>query len=724
MKTLTLMLVTSLIGGKCLSQIIIDSTKKIITQPNVEVIAIRAAEKAPFTTTTLNSKNLANINQGQDLPMLLNQTPSVTVNSDAGNGIGYTGIKIRGTDATRINVTINGVPYNDAESQGVYFVDIPDIVSSVSSIQIQRGVGSSTNGSGAFGATISMSTYEKNERPKLCWSSSFGSFNTIKNTLKLSSGLIGKHLTVDGRISGISSNGYVDRASAKLTSGMVTIAYSKGNTNIALNVISGKETTYQAYYGVLEATLKYNRTYNIAGTQKPNEPYKNEVDKYNQNHLQLIWNEKISSSLRFAATTFYTKGKGNYEQYRADEAYSNYGLPNYNEGNIAYTKTDLIRQQWLNNNYYGQIITLIYTKKNSELTFGGLVSKYDGDHYGQIIWATRGIAKNYKWYNNIGTKNENSGFVKWQLKLDKNITAYSDLQYRNVRYSTNGFRNNPMLKIAENYHFVNPKVGLHYNNDANTSQYSISYANSNKEPNRDDYETTLNTLPKAENLHNVEINYANKINKKINYTATLYYMYYKNQLILTGKINDVGATTRINTPTSNRAGIELVANYTLTPKLLISGNVTLSSNKIKQFNEYIDNYDNGTQLEIEHNNTDITLSPSVIAAATVQYSITEKLVISLFEKYVGKQYLDNTKNEDRKIADYFTKDLLLTYTPALKKIEHCSFKLGIYNVLNKKYEPNGYTYSFISNNIRSTENYYYPMAGTNYLISMQIGIGK
>src|SRR5687768_11018159 len=395
----------------------------LFLQP-VEIKAIRAADNAPFTKTNLTKKEIEKVNLGQDLPFILNQTPSVVVNSDAGNGVGYTGIRIRGSDATRINVTLNGIPYNDAESQGTFFVDLPDFSSSVGSIQVQRGVGTSSNGAGAFGATVNISTNEINDKSYVELNNSYGSFNTWKHTLKFGSGLLGKHFTIDARLSKISSDGYVDRASSDLKSFYASTAYLSENSSIRLNVFSGKEKTYQAWYGIPESYLHTNRTYNAAGTEKTGAPYENETDNYTQTHYQLFYNHKINSKIKFNVAGFLTKGAGYYEEYRADQDFSEYGLPDFNNGTAIITSTDLVRQLWLDNYFYGTIFSLQQQNKTTQFTLGGGWNKYNGKHYGIVTWALQGFPNDYRFYDLNANKSDFNIYVKIQQQLSKHWQGF------------------------------------------------------------------------------------------------------------------------------------------------------------------------------------------------------------------------------------------------------------------------------------------------------------
>jgi iron complex outermembrane recepter protein len=558
----------------------------------VEVSAVRAAEKAPFTKNTLTKKDIAKNNLGQDLPFLLNQTPSVVVNSDAGAGVGYTGLRIRGTDASRINVTLNGIPYNDAESQGTYFVNLPDFSSSVNSIQIQRGVGTSSNGAGAFGASINLSTNDINKQFYAELNNSIGSYNTFKNTLQFGSGILNKHFTIDGRLSRISSNGYIDRAKSNLKSFYFSAAYVSHKNSLRLNIFSGKEKTYQAYNGVAEYLLDTSRTYNPSGTEKKGDPYNNETDNYTQTHYQLFYNHKINNYWKGNIALFLTKGKGYYEQYKAAKELASYGLPIYIKGTDTVTNTDLVRRLWLDNNFYGTIFSLQYHKNKTDFTFGGGWNGYDGKHFGQIIWAKvqAAVPANYQWYNLPAHKKDFSVHSKWAQQWTKNFQSFVDVQFRNINYRITGFRDNPTLEIKNKYNFLNPKLGLTYTK--NNWQVYASYALAQKEPNRDDFEAGNNQQPKRELLNDFE---AGAETKKNNYSfsANLYYMKYKDQLVVTGKINDVGAYTRTNIPNSYRMGIELQGKYIFDKFLNVAANITFSKNKIKNFTEYLDDYDNG-----------------------------------------------------------------------------------------------------------------------------------
>lgn len=683
-----------------------------LLQP-VEITATRATDNSPVTKTLVTRKQIDNLNFGPDLPFILDQTPGVVVNSDAGNGMGYTGIRIRGADASRINVTINGIPYNDAESQGTFFVDVPDLASSAGNIQVQRGVGSSTNGAGAFGASINLSTNEIKEKPALNLSSSMGSFHSFKNTLSINSGLLKKHFTIDGRLSYLRSAGYIDRAFSRLGSGFISAAYISKNNSLRFNYITGKEKTYQAWNGIDAATLDTNRTFNTAGTEKPGQPYQNETDNYLQNHYQLFFNHKFTTVFKSSIAIFLTRGKGYYEQYKAGEKFSDYGLGNYHEGSDIITQSDLIRRLWLDNYFYGTVVSAEYKKDNTEIVFGGAWTGYDGRHYGQIIWADveNAVPANYEWYRLSAYKNDYSIFGKWTQQIARHWFTYVDLQGRIVHYKINGFRNNPDIISNHQYHFFNPKAGITYRNKFFTGY--ISYGRASKEPNRDDFEASAFDQPKPEKLNDIEAGIEIKkgtTSAGINF----YYMFYKDQLILTGKINDAGAYTRTNTPKSYRLGIEIQAKSKPFNWLEWSGNICLSRNRVKAFTEYIDDYDIGGQTEKIYRHTPIAFSPSITGSLNLCLIPVNNLEINFVSKYVNRQYLDNSGLKARSLNPYFLENIRIAYTIKPKNIGGIELYFNANNIFSKKYVPNGYSFSYIYGGEVNTENYYFPMATLNF----------
>jgi iron complex outermembrane receptor protein len=681
----------------------------------VEVRAIRASENSPFPKTNLSKKSIAKINTAADIPFLLNHTTAVVVNSDAGNGIGYTGIRIRGTDASRINITLNGIPFNDAESQGSFFVDLPDFSSSAGSVQIQRGVGTSSNGAGAFGASINFSTNEVIEKPYLEINNSGGSFNTFKNTVKIGSGLVADHFTTDLRLSRISSAGYIDRAASNLKSFYFSTAYLNKKSSLRLNIFSGKEKTYQAWYGISEADLRAgNRRVNYAGTEKPGEPYANETDNYRQDHYQFFFNHRFGKRMAFSTALFYVKGEGYYEQYKADEAYADYSLPNPNPGILT---SDMIRQLWLDNDFYGNVFSLNYKDNRADITLGGAVTNYDGSHFGKVIWAKNGLPYVKNWYDLNADKTDFSIYLKQQTQLANRWRLFYDLQYRRVNYTINGFRNNPSLVTNAVFDFFNPKTGISYS--IGKWKTYLSFAIANKEPNRDDFEAGATQQPKPERLHDWEVGIEyTRLNWNI--AANFYYMQYKDQLVLTGKINDVGAYTRSNIPQSYRTGIELQGAIKFSKQVNAAANIAFSKNKVKNFSEYIDDYDNGGQQIKNYPETHISFSPTVVSGGSLNILPLENWEISFPFKAVSRQYLDNTSDKNRSLNGFYIQDFRTVYTVSGKRNFKADFIFQLNNILGKRYEPNGYTFSYIYGGQLTTENYYFPMAGRNFMMTVNL----
>ena len=710
----------------------------------VEVRAIRASTLAPFTKTNFTKANIQKQNLGQDLPFLLNQTPSVVVNSDAGNGIGYTGLRIRGTDLTRINITLNGIPYNDPESQGVFFVDLPDFASSVSSLQIQRGVGTSSNGAGAFGASINFSTNEVNKNAYASFYNSFGSFNTLRHTVKTGTGLLNNHFTIDARLSKITSDGFIDRASSNLQSYYLSGAWLNDKSSIRLNVFSGKEKTFQAWSGIPEHKLFYNEDsllthyYNNIGsyyftkddsinlfTANPRKYnvylYPNQTDNYKQDHYQLFFNHAFSKGLTLSTAFFLTHGAGYYEEYKYNQKYSNYGVANYTAGNTIIKKTDLVRQLWLENDLYGGIFSLQYKNNFFDYSLGGSWNRFDGHHFGKIIWAQQGINKDHEWYRYPALKEDANVYGKMGYKITDQLYAMADIQYRFVKHTINGTRKFPLLTVSRNFNFFNPKLGLNYS----LKKFNLyaSYATANKEPNRTDFETgSAAQEPKPERLHDFEAGMEHK--GKAQYGATVYYMLYKDQLVLTGKLNDVGDAVRINVPDSYRLGLETWGTVQINKWLSVQGNITISNNKLKNYVDYIPKYDVNFDFTgydtVRLKNSDISFSPRLTAFGGINIQPIKNFEIALNNKGVSKQYLDNTSSENKKLKGYFVQDAQLRYSINKKTIRTAEVILQINNLWNKKYEANGYTFSYYYDTSLIKENFYYPMAGTNFLIALNI----
>ncbi|MFL5742827.1 MAG: TonB-dependent receptor, partial [Flavisolibacter sp.] len=517
--------------------------------------------------------------------------------------------------------------------------------------------------------------------------------------------------------SNISSDGYIDRASSHLRSFYFSTAYLSDKNDLRFNIFSGKEKTYQAWYGISEADLPVHRTINYAGTEKPGSPYDNETDNYRQDHYQLFFTHRFTTDLQMNLTGFLSNGQGYYEEYKANQDYASYGMDYPVVGNDTVMTTDLVRQLWLKNHFYGSVFSLQKKTQKSSWTFGGALTRYEGKHFGKIIWASEFLAGPHVYYDLDAFKHDANLYAKWQREITGDLSFFADLQYRRVNYHLNGFENNPTLFIDKIYDFFNPKIGLSYHRN-NWLAYA-SYSVAQKEPNRDDFEAAINQQPNPEHLRDLELGIERK-NSKTSWSADFYFMDYKNQLVLTGKINDVGAYTRTNIPKSYRAGVELQGSWMFAGWISASANLSLSRNKILNFTEYIDNYDNGTQKMNQYSKTDISFSPNAIGAATITLSPIHSFHIDLLSKYVGKQYLDNTSNASRMLHAYFTEDIRLIYSLQKSWLKNADIIFQVNNLFNRKYEPNGYTYSYYSNNQLTTENYYLPMAGTNWMMGINL----
>lgn len=684
----------------------------------VEVTAVRATEIAPVVKTNMNKVDIAARNTGQDIPYILQYTPGLLAFSDAGNGIGYTGLRIRGSDASRINFTINGIPYNDAESQGTFLVNIPDIASSTGSIQVQRGVGTTSQGTGSFGGGVHISTNEIDKEPSVVLSNTFGSYGSMKNTLLLNSGLYKKKFLADIRLSNVQSNGYIDRAETDLGSIYAALAWMNEKNSVRFNFIHGKERTYQAWNGVDETTLKDNRTYNSAGTEKPGTPYENEVDNYRQTHYQLFYNRTISNKWRANLTLFLTRGKGYYEQYKAEQTLAEYGIDGITNEPDPVLVSDLVRRLYLDNYYYGSVFSFQHKITKRDVTLGGGVYQYDGDHYGKVIRLITPEQKfDHNWYNNTAYKTDASVYGKWTEKITPKLYTFVDIQLRSVDYTIHGFRNAPQVNQENNFLFLNPKIGFTYRTGGSKIYFSV--AKGSKEPNRDDFEASIDETPLAEHLYDFETGIEQTF-KKGKVAANFYYMHYKDQLVLTGKINDVGAYTRTNIPKSYRVGIELEGAYAIHKKINVLSNISFSSNKIKNFTEYIDDYDNGGQIEYVYEKTNISFSPSVTGMWMIQYKPVKALTLELSGKFAGDQYLDNTSNKNRQLDAYYVQDVRVEYNFKLKGVKNIQAFAHVQNLFSSYYEPNGYTFSYVYGQSLITENYYFPMAPIQFFVGVNL----
>jgi len=684
------------------------------------VAATRANRNTATAYSNIDSETIERRNFGQDIPYLLELEPSVVVTSDAGAGVGYSGVRIRGTDATRINVTLNGIPINDSESHGVWWVNMPDLSSSVDNIQVQRGVGTSSNGAAAFGASINIQTNTLREKAYATLVNGYGSFNTWRHTLAAGSGLIANRFTLDARVSRISSDGYIDRATSELMSVYASAAYHGKKTLLRFNIISGFEETYQAWYGTPQDSLETNRTYNFY-------TYKNEVDNYRQAHYQLIFSHKLDKKWNLNLNGHYTRGKGYFEQLREDDLFANYGLNNVIIKNDTIFSSDIIRRRWLNNHFYGFTFALNYNSgKRFSATFGGAWNQYVGEHFGEVIGTEfneyESIGQQY--YEDDARKSDINMYLRGNYYIHPKINLFADLQHRTIEYRFTGpfsQRSGDVVLDEQllTWYFFNPKLGINYEMN-NRSRFYTSFAMANREPARTDIvESTQLTRPKNETLYNWELGYEHRA-RIYSIGVNAYWMHYKDQLVLTGAINDVGAYTRQNVNASNRYGIELMWGLRIHKKLKWAGNFTLSESKIWDFTEFVDNYDTGVQQEIEHGLTDISFSPNYVAASELNFEPIKNLNLALITKYVGKQFLDNTSNRERMLNDYLVNNVRLNYKFSWKFFKEIGIGIQLNNILNAKYESNGYTFSYIYGAEKTTENFYYPQAGFNFMTMLTL----
>ena len=670
----------------------------------VIVSSVRVKDNIPIAFNNVSKEEISKRNLGQDIPILLNFLPNVVTTSDAGAGIGYTGIRIRGVNSQSTNVTINGIPYNDAESLGTFWVDLPDFSSSVENLQVQRGIGTSVNGSSAFGASINILTDKISQNPYFESANTIGSFNTVKNNFRFSTGLLNETIEFSGRLSKIDSDGYIDRASSDLKSYFLQLSYKKNKTLLKFLNFGGHEITYQAWNGIDLQTLENNRTYNPSGLyydlNGEERFHENEVDNYKQDHFQFHWTQSFSENLSSNLGLNLTNGRGYYEQ--------------YNENGSE----DFITRKWLDNQFYVINYTLNYLKNNNNIIFGSTYSEYDGDHFGETIWSQNSgdIEFTDLFYNGNGLKKDFSNFIKSIYQISNDVSIYADLQLRNIDYQTSGSTSNiDQLVVDKKYSFFNPKAGLNYDiNQKNKIYFSLSKAH--REPTRSDFENNINIQP--EELIDYELGW--KYNsEKFFFNSNLYYMGYKNQLVLTGALDDVGSPIRENSGKSYRTGIELESVYKATNKLNISANISFSENKNV---DYKTNY-NG--VITDWGDTDISFSPNVISSAGIQFSASQDLTFTLLNKFVGNQYMSNTESDISKLSSYSTTDLNILYT--IKNSAYFSeiiVTAMINNIFNKEYVSNGYYYTYDDtwsdpNLITTIEGTgYYPQAKRNFLLGL------
>ena len=680
-----------------------QDTTKVQKLDEVLVQAVRVDATSPITHSNVKKEDLEKRNLGQDIPALLNYLPSVVTSSDAGAGIGYTYLRVRGSDATRINITINGISYNDSESQGTFWVNLGDFASSTQSLQLQRGVGTSTNGSGAFGASLNILTDAVSDETGGEISHSFGSYGTRKHTVKFTTGKINNQFEFAGRLSNIYSDGYVDRAFTDLKSYFLQGSYFDENTLIKALAFGGEEHTYQAWYGLSASELEEDRRQNPY-------TYDNETDNYWQNHYQLHWNEKLNNRWSTNLGLNYTKGEGYFEQFKDDRDAADYN-------NLINDGSDVIVRRWLDNHFYVVNGTVTYKENGTEIISGASVSTYKNDHFGELIWGSD-LAPNTnindRYYFSTSDKTDWSIFSKVNFRVSSNLKAFIDLQGRFVNYKTVGLTSNrASIDVDESYKFFNPKLGLTYKINNYHSLYA-SYAKANKEPNRNDFESNADQV-KHETLNDFELGWR-FANDKLSFNTNVYYMNYKNQLVLTGALDNSGEYLRENIDKSYRLGIEVDANLNISENWILNSNIAISENKI---NELIIDRDGGLN---NFGKTNIAFSPSFISGNSVTYKPNQNLQLALLGKYVSSQYLSNTDTEASKIDGYFVSDFNAMYELKMNNIfKSIVFKGLVNNLFSVEYVDRGYTYlNTWSGPTAIEEQGYYPQATINFLIGVTL----
>jgi len=693
----------------------IQGTKQNLDE--IVVQSIRVKYSAPFSHSNISKEELSSKNLGQDLPILLSFLPSVVTTSDAGAGVGYTGIRIRGVSAQSTNITINGIPFNDPESHGTYWVNLPDFTSSIESLQVQRGVGTSTNGSGAFGASVNILTDAISENPYAEISNSAGSYNTTKHTVKFGTGKLNKVFELSGRLSKIDSDGYIDRAFSDLKSYFLQGSYAQGNTFIKALVFGGHEKTYQSWYGVSKEQILENRRQNPY-------TYENEIDNYKQDHYQFHWNEKLNQSWSTNIGLNYTYGRGYFEQFRNDDSIETYGGivdSDIDENGVKLGTTDLIRRRWLDNNFYVLNASTNYQSSKLNMTFSSSYSTYSGDHFGEVIWA-RQFGENYsirdQYYKGNGRKKDFSIFLKASYFLNKKLEFYGDLQLRNVGYKTKGFTSDLVnMIIDESYSFFNPKFGLSYKFDISSIIYG-SYSRANREPSRSDFES--NPKIKPEQLNDFEFGWRYRKNG-LKFNLNSYFMQYNEQLVLTGALDDVGTPIRTNSGSSYRIGIETDLNVKLSNFFTINYNMTISSNKNKQILSPKDG------KIFDFGKTNISFSPEFMTSNTIVFSPNDNFNLSFLSKHVGVQYMGNTDALNSKLDSYFVNDFNVSYEINPNRIFKAIVISGlINNIFDVEYISNGYYYTYddtwsVPGQVKTLDGAgYYPQATRNFLLGLTL----
>lgn len=703
----------------------------------IVVNATRASSKMPIAQTTLSKEDIQSTSSGFDIPYLLEMVPSVVATSEGGTGVGNTAFRIRGSDMSRINVTVNGIPLNDAESQAVYWVDLPDFTSSVDNVQVQRGVGTSTNGAGAFGASINFQTSTLTPEPFTNIDLQAGSFGTWRASAKVGTGLIDDKFSFEGRFSQLQSDGYIDRGTSDDRSMFITGAWHTSKSILRFNLIHGEEHTGITWEGNPGYKLKTDRRYNPAGEFTDSDGniqyYKDQKDNYVQTHYQMMYSQQLTSFFKLTAALHWTKGKGYYEEYKADKKFSKYGLDNAIFSNDTIKKSDFITQKWLGNDFYGGTLAFNYQKGSVDATIGGGWNRYDGDHFGKILWSkvNTGIAKNYEWYQNTSEKTDFNVFGKATYQVVNNLNIYGDLQYRSINYDLSGPDDDlALLDQSHEWNFFNPKAGAIFKISSQQEIFA-SFGVGHREPSRADIKDAMkygsNNTPSAERLFDYELGYTFK-HSMFALGLNIYYMDYKDQLVLTGKLSDVGYPLMTNVDKSYRTGVEVTFGVKPTRWFNWNLNTTLSQNRINDFVEYVDLYDNDNdwnfvgQQENHLGDTPISFSPSVVGSSQISVIPVKNLTLSFISKYVGEQYFDNTGSSERKLDDYLVHNVKVGYSLKMKGVKSLNLQLYVNNIFDLNYEANAWVYraQFVSDGSESRQDGYFPQAGINFMAKIGV----
>ncbi len=698
-----------------------------IMADEVIVSASMLKSDMPLAFTSIKKDDIEMRNLGKDIPFLLNLTPSLVMTSDAGTGVGYSSFRIRGSDMNRINICLNGIPMNDAESHGTWFVDMPDLASSVEQIQVQRGVGTSTNGAGAFGASINLQSSGLRKKAYAELGSSFGSFNTFKNSILLGTGLINESFSFDARFSKLYSDGYIDRAFSDLFSYMLVASWYGSEDMIKLVHISGREKTYQAWDGVPAELLDTNRTWNGMGAYLDADGilsfYDNETDNYKQDHFQAFYSHESGNGILFNLALHYTRGKGYYEQYKDSEKLADYGFEEIVIGDSILSRVDMVRQKWLDNHFYGFTSSLSYKGESMDLIAGMGWNRYMGDHYGKVIWSEVAMKgdKDRQWYFNDGLKLDRNLYVKLFYRPSSAMSLFADMQLRSIAYRMRG-ADDDLRDITQDHDqlFFNPKLGINYSfNEKNKAFFSFAVAN--REPNRANYKDAdpAEPVPVPERLYDYELAY-NYYSGNVSLDLNAFYMAYKDQLVHTGEINDVGGPVMTNIPVSYRRGLEIIGSVLIAPPVRWEFNVSFSQNKIKNLTVLVDDWDTWSQREENKGDSDLSFSPPLVASGNISIVLPKDLHLNLISKYVSKQYIDNTANDDRSLHAYFLNDIVIKYSISPNLFREIGIQLMINNIFNVKYESNAWIYRYYQGGSEQSMSGYFPQAGTSFSVGLSM----